>query len=410
MNKASTAVAITLLGYSSLSHSASLMNLDMTVGSDSGSFSFSSVEDLINQFESNNINDTFPSYVDDVTFVDSAVDYRSLPMVMTFQTNSTTLEFSIPELNISETFDGQGDRDEAIDQLEDYLKGKDSDTANRINRKLVELSPSSPIAGNPAAMMNVMVDSAFDAGVGFDRVQGNVAASELSDENRIGIGIDYANYDQAGQSTDNWNLPLKYTWADENGQNLTINLPLSYTDTEGSETYKARLGITYQYPVNDNWLLTPVVEYGVAASEDLYDGAQMVSGAVTSMYTFDPVPVAGEEISISLGNMAGYYKTLPLEVSDYEVDPEITNQVTKNGILVDTLVEMFAAYPLNVQYILTDSRYFGDDVYSDNFNEIGFSIRPAHTSSDFLALTVLYIASPSSEDISGFKANMFYSF
>ncbi|GAA3933595.1 hypothetical protein [Litoribacillus peritrichatus] len=390
------------------------MNMDLTVGqapnpSNTKMFEYSSTEDLIKQLDNDNLKQDFSNYQEDFTFVDSTINYRSLPMRMTFQTNSQTLIFSIPDLGINEQFDGQGDRDNAIDQLLDYLKGKDSNTANKINRKLVEISPSSPIAGNPSAMMNMMVDSAFDAGVGFDRSQANIAASDLSDENRIGIGIDYAQYDQAGQTSDNWTLPLKYTWADENGRNLTIDLPLSYNDTEGSETYKARLGITYQFPVNANWLLTPVLDYGVTASEDLYDGAQMISGAITSMYTFDPLSVAGDEISVSIGNMAGYYKTLPLDIDDYEVDPDITNQVTKNGVLIDTLVDIFS-YPANVQYILTDSRYFGDEVYADNFNEIGFSVRPAHTSSDFLALTFLYIASPSSEDISGFKGKLFYSF
>lgn len=398
-------------------HADELLQIDMQVGNSTGMFGFSTVEDMITQYEGASLQDVFPAYVDNVTFVNSTVDYRGLPMQLVFQTNSTVLQFTIPSLNINETFDGQGDRDTALDLLEEYLKGQGGETANLINRELIKISPNSPVAGNPASLMNSMVDSAFHSGTGHKKPSANIAAiamasDEMTEENKIGIGIDYAKYDQAGQDTDVWNVPLSYSFNLSEGRSLTIKAPISYIDQEGSETYKARLGASYQHPVNDHWILTPVLEYGVVASEELYDGGQIMSGSITSLFTFNSFKFIDEEISISIGNMFGQYETMELEIDDYEVDPDQENTVYKHGIFVDTIVNIFEELPLNVEYIITDSRYKGDEVYADQISEFGVSIKPAFASTrdDALGLTLLYVRSPSAEDISGFQSKLFYEF
>ncbi|MFC3151518.1 hypothetical protein ACFOEK_10815 [Litoribrevibacter euphylliae] len=398
-------------------HADELLQIDMQVGNSTGMFGFSTVEDMITQYEGASLQDVFPAYVDNVTFVNSTVDYRGLPMQLVFQTNSTVLQFTIPSLNINETFDGQGDRDTALDQLEEYLKGQGGETANLINRELIKISPNSPVAGNPASLMNSMVDNAFHSGTGHKKPSANIAAiamasDDMTEENKIGIGIDYAKYDQAGQDTDVWNVPLSYSFNLSEGRSLTIKAPISYIDQEGSETYKARLGASYQHPVNDHWILTPVLEYGVVASEELYDGGQIISGSITSLFTFNSFKFIDEEISISIGNMFGQYETMELEIDDYEVDPDQENTVYKHGIFVDTIVNIFEELPLNVEYIITDSRYKGDEVYADQISEFGVSIKPAFASTrdDALGLTLLYVRSPSAEDISGFQSKLFYEF
>lgn len=394
-----------------------LIQLDMIVGSSSGQFGFSSVDDMIDQFEGASLTDVFPSYVDNETFVNSAVDYRGLPMRLIFQDSSQVLQFSIPSLDINETFDGEGDRDRALELLEEYLKGQGGKTANRINRELIKISPNSPIAGNPASLMNSMVDNAFYSGTGHNKASANIASmpmasSDTAEENKIGIGIDYAKYDQAGQDTDVWNVPISYTFALGEGRSLTFKAPVSYIVQEGSETYKARFGSSYQHPVNEHWVLTPVLEYGIVASEELYDGGQIMSGSITSLFTFDSFMFIDEEVSISIGNMFGQYETMKLEFDDYEVDPDQENTVYKHGIFVDTIVNVFETLPLNVEYIITDSRYKGDEVYADQISEFGVSIKPAFASTrdDALGLTLLYVRSPTAEDISGFQSKLFYEF
>lgn len=405
--------ASTLLTTSILSH-GSLLSVDMTVtegaNTDTQQESFTTVEELVNYFDGVSLSDRFPFYVPETSLVDSSLSYRGLPMTIDFVQGSQVLVFSIPTLNINETFDGLGSRDRALELLEEYLKGQGASTANAINREIIRTTPNSPLAGNPASLMNTMVDNAFNAGVAFDKAQANIASADLSDENRIGIGIDYAQYEQPGSTTDVWNVPLSYTWADENGRNLTIKLPLSYIDQEGSESYKAQLGISYQFPISDNWIVTPVAEYGATGSEDLYDGGQIVSGSFTSLFTLDPFSVFGEEVTLSMGNMVGRYETMKLEVDDYEVDPDVANTVTKNGLMLDTIVDV--VIPLNVEYAITDTRYFGDELYAEQFNEIVISVRPAHADglNDSLGLTLLYLTSPSSEDIEGFHAKLFWSF
>ncbi|GLQ31556.1 hypothetical protein [Litoribrevibacter albus] len=405
-----TLILIALLP--SFAFAAKLLEVDMTVdNSQRQKSSFKSVDKMIDQFQNDSIRDIFPSYVDNVTQVDANVNYRGLPMGLNFALNSTTLQFSIPSLNINENFDGQGDRERALRLLEEYLKGNGGETANRINRELIKISPTSPIAGNPASLMNSMVDNAFYSGTGFKKAPVNIAAGEMAEENKIGIGIDYAKYDQAGYDTDVWNIPISYSWTDKSGQSLTIKAPISYIDQEGSETYKARLGASYQYPVNEHWIVTPVFDYGIIASEDLYDGGQIISGSITSLFTFDSTKFFSKEISISIGNMFGQYETMELSVDDYEVDPDQENTVYKHGIFVDTIVNLMDT-PLNFEYIITNARYKGDDVYADNISEFGLSIKPAYASSrdNSMGLTLLYLRSPHAEDISGFQSKLFYSF
>lgn len=386
----------------------SVFQLSMMVDNAAKNYGFANAEEMFDRFDGVSLSNEFPGYISNVSAVNSQIDYRGLTMLMSYAVNSSVLVFSIPELNILETFDGNGNRDTANDMFVDFLKGEGDNIINLINKRLAQRSPVDPFAGNPTSMMGAMVSASYNQGTAVTRNQANIAPSSNAAENLLAAGLQFGSMTQAGTDVDVWNLPLSYTWAEEDGHNLTFKMPISMVDAAGSKSYKIGLGLAYQKPMSDKWLLTPAFEYGLMGSEDLLSGGQLISLSLTSLYTFDRVT---EGVSISMGNMAGYYKTLPTKIGDVDIDPDITSQVLKNGIIVDTKADMFGT-EVNVQYFLSDTRFFGDNLYAEHYNEVGLSITPVKKGGiyNYLGLTFSYLWSSSAEDIDGLKVGLVYTF
>lgn len=76
-------------------------------------------------------------------------------------------------------------------------------------------------------------------------------------------------------------------------------------------------------------------------------------------------------------NLIGYSKTLPIEFRDYNLRAERQNIITRNGILLSIPTrDKFLGKRLITDIFLIDTRALGDPMYEDQYNEIGFSIRP----------------------------------
>lgn len=62
------------------------------------------------------------------------LDFRGLPVTLTFSKNSKSLVFAVPSLDISETFDGVN-RDDSLDLLSDWFKVNGKETVAKISNK-----------------------------------------------------------------------------------------------------------------------------------------------------------------------------------------------------------------------------------------------------------------------------------
>jgi hypothetical protein len=70
--------------------------------------------------------------------------------------------------------------------------------------------------------------------------------------------------------------------------------------------------------------------------------------------------------------MAGYYKTIPFQYQDYSVSPDIQNTIVRNGL--DFVIPTDGlAKGTSFEIFVTDTRYFGSELFIDQYNEIGFS-------------------------------------
>jgi hypothetical protein len=78
-----------------------------------------------------------------------------------------------------------------------------------------------------------------------------------------------------------------------------------------------------------------------------------------------------------MGNMAGYYLTLPVRFGEYSVDYDLRNTIVKNGLLFSLpLQQPIWGRNFSIDAYVTDTRFFGDALYSDNYQEVGITFGP----------------------------------
>ena len=354
-------------------------------GYSEASYTGSSVEGLIDQLDKNELKRRFDGFDENTNNAFFQASFRGLPVYAAFPNekgkgDETTLVFNVPALDICEvwgkedpgicqnrhgnklqTTPHKGDtRDANKEGLKDYLK-KEGD---QILAELVKVSPVDPIAGNPASQQTQMITDEYEAG------SGGQAASPMAG---LGIGAQFGRFSQGGYDISVYNLPLSYKMPLGKDQELLFRFPLSYTDVSGAKSYKVTLGLSYIRYLTKAWSLTPSVSYGVAGSRELGSLAQSVSTSLTSNYV---LPLKSK-YEVSISNMLGYYKTLPFKIQDYDVDLGITNTILRNGVSLSIPLGMkWSGSELSLETFLVDTRFFGSELYTDQFNEIGFSIGP----------------------------------
>ncbi len=342
-------------------------------GAQSATYGFSSAEAAIESLRTANLAARI-----NYTGIEAAsvqLNFRGLPMALSFPAlDSRTLTFAVPLLGIDQSFTGNGAttqaaRDDAIEQLKDFVrKGA---LASRIAKKLAEVSPVDPVAGNPNSLQSRLAAQDFDnAFMAFaSRIIAGGPSANLS--NMLGLGLRFGTYSQGGLTSKAYTLPFSYTVRPDSDprRQLTLTLPVTFNDVEGAKTYHIAAGANYRVPIDDDWALTPAVNWGVTGSKDLGSVAQVVSLSLTSTYNIE----LGANHRIAIGNMIGYYKTLKLTVGDYSFNPDIKNVVFRNGILYSMPTSLLGGGK-SVEYSLINTVYTGSALYNKSTNEVGVTL------------------------------------
>ncbi|MBF0312519.1 MAG: hypothetical protein HQK50_02210 [Oligoflexia bacterium] len=392
---------------------AALFNINMTVEGVNKQFGYAKFEDVVNAIKSSSITNNFPNYTG-AGSVTVALDFRGLPMDLSFGSGGTNdLVLSIPSINLSQTFSGTS-RDDSKEQFKNWLKRDGQATLNAVMKKLAEVSPFDPVAGNPTSLMSTMV--ANDFGRGFVSTESSAATKDTTTSeqtttsgeisNLIGAGIRIGQYQQAGLKGRSYTLPLSYAvrFKSDPRKQLIFDLPLTYFKLEESKSYNIGLGASFRLPVAPTWTITPSLATGVVGSVDMASAGQVASAAVTSSYTWT-LPLG----SLTMGNMLGYYKTLKFKVQGYESNPHIANTVLRNGVMYSLPHKLFK-WDSESELFLIDTRYFGSELYMEQYNEIGFSLGSVKSRADlahYLRAGVTYLFSSKTKGIS---VNFGYSF
>ena len=333
-------------------------------------------KDLLDQFNTEELKALYRTkdgeeiYDPEVTAGIFRVNFRGLPLFVSYPyEDNTLLLFHVPDLNITESFKGK-DRNESNKQLREYLRKN----ADEILKKLTEISPVDPI---PATQFNQIRDE-FDTGTSnsFNNPEAIDFGNSL--QGIRGTGFRYEHHTTDGKDFTYLTLPLSKTLVFGGGRELTFRLPLEYRQVEEAITGQVAIGMSYKTPIiNEKWFLTPSVSYGLVGSLDLIAAAQIISTSLTSNILL--FSGAHSRYFISMANLIGYSKTLPIpiEFKGYKFSVERQNIITRNGILLSIPTrDKLSGKRLITDIFLIDTRAFGDPMYEDQYNEIGFSIRP----------------------------------
>jgi hypothetical protein len=305
------------------------------------------------------------------------------------------------------------------------FKGQNGDLFTRLFQELAAKTANDPVAGNPNSLEANTVQSSFDNGFTSKvsetqtsaecaTAQGASGAAKSVNAGLIGLAASYG-YMRAGNLASNsYRVPLSYSFRSNTDPNrqLNVRLPVTLVDVEGAQSWGIGAGLSYTWPITCNWFITPGVDYGLVASVDMASVGQMVTGSLTSAYVIDM-----GKTSLSIGNMVGYGQTLPFTYQDYTFDPDIQNTILRNGVMWMVPTE-FMIKNTAVELFVTDTRYFGSDLFIDNYQEFGFSYGFRKTASKtkgstiknllrYLRAGVTYIYS---EQSSGVKLNFGYTF
>ena len=360
-------IILSVVACTTLSH-ASIFSIEVTNTTTGASFkeNYSTVTNTFNTLDTEFLKGKM--VYNNTDAINAVIDFRGLPMTLSYATNSSDLVLNIPSIGIIETFTGTS-RNGSVDVLSEWLKKDGAATVEKIMNKLAEVSPVDPVAGNPNSMMGQSV--ATDFGVGFTSVatkQDSLnTVSNIKSENAIMIAPTYSSLDIDDKNSESYMLPLAYSFSFDRNENekIILFIPISYTQVEGAQSGSISVGLAYSKPINKNWVLTPSISYGGSGSVDLGALAQVASVSLTSSYTWH-LP---SDFTLSMGNMIGYYATVKL-YNGY--DPGIENIAYRNALMLNmptnaiinnTSLEVFAI----------DTRYTGSALYMNEYQEYGLS-------------------------------------
>jgi len=400
-----TALSILMLGLCQSAMAADLFTVTTTVDGATTSQGFSAAMESFDSIKLDAMRARLPTYTN-TSAAAVALDFRGLGMNLAYPVNSTTLTLNIPSIGlVNKTFTG-ATRDQSQEQLKDFFKKDGGAVLNALMKKLAETSAVDPIAGNPNSMQAGMVSGDFDRN--FTSHASNIKSAQTTSavSGLVGLGLRFGSYDIDGRQSDSITLPLSYTSRSDLDprRQLTISAPITYTTVEGGKVYSFNPGVAYRIPMNDNWALTPAVGYGLTGSEDLASLAQMVSGSLTSSYVINM-----DKFDIAIGNMVGYYQTLKASSGDYSYDPGIKNTIFRNGVMLSQPINAFGQ-GMSIEYSLIDTRFTGDALYIDGYDEIGVTLgtnKSANSSRSYLRAGLTYLFSDKAK---GFTANVGYWF
>lgn len=334
----------------------------LSANGESRTYSYDSIEDAIDSVSGTSLRSLLPSYRDNAP-ASASFNLRGLAATIEYPTAGSTIVLRVPSAGIERTFTG-ATRDEAQDAVTDYFKGAGGADVTKVLQAAVRETAIDPVAGNPDSLMSLMGEADFAQGTdALGAATGSGAPNLLGFSVEGGRGTASGGYDQDRVSG---KLSYRFNFEESNAAVL-VDLPVNWVRSGESDSLSGSFGLGVRLPVTDRWSITPAVRAGVAGSIDLGAAAVVYSGSVTSDFRWD-----WNGWHFGLGNMAGLYRATGVSVGDYDIDYDLTNVILRNGISISRDLTEGPA-PLRVTAAFTDSRYLGDDLYVETFDEIAVS-------------------------------------
>ena len=136
--------------------------------------------------------------------------------------------------------------------------------------------------------------------------------------------------------TYSWTPMVPIAMGESRRVRLEFSLPLNYTTLEGADQFRAggQLAVAMLLKKRSKdqpwlWQVTPHVGTLVSGSVDLVAGGMLLSGGATSYLSY-----RWNRWEFSMGNHISLHEGLAVTVGDYGFDPDVSQQIVKNGLKV----------------------------------------------------------------------------
>jgi len=378
----------------------------------SGFESYDNIEDFFDGLEAERLGAISGAYTD-TSAARAALDIRGLEATASFPTAGNEIRLRIPSVGFDRTFDGRSinpvapTRDDSVEELRRFLETNSEGLLTDVLQAQVRETPVDPVAGNPNSLTARMGAAGFAQGSDVDNPSVFGDAPEKASEGTFEVGARFGRFSAVDFTQDSWTLPLSYSFAMGEGRHrLLLDMPLTYTDTEGGKTLDGSFGVAFRTTVLEGWTLTPGIRVGGVGSVDLASAAVVLSGSLTSNYNVD---VGG--VRVSIGNHVAYFDTQSISIADYDVDYDLQNAMLKNGVgVTGDLGYRLRGKPLVWAANVAHTQFLGDELFIESYLDLSASIGFESVGGwNDLRFGVTY-QTALDEDFDGFRLNLGYRF
>jgi hypothetical protein len=294
----------------------------------------------------------------------ASVSFLGVENAMRFITNATgsTITLILTPSGFSRTFTGLT-KEDVNNQLDEFFKREGATTIADFLKAIAKTSPIAVTDGNPTSATAVAANSVF-AGQGFtsadelmDGADANGAASKAK-FGGISIGLNAGKF-EAGPF-EGTVYDISGTVLNFGGEKVRLVVPVNFNFLElegGSQVGGAGINIclpirftTIGKESSWNWRVTPMGGLSVRGSVDLTSLSPLWQAGVINTLDYKVSP----KIVLSLVNQLTMHKSIALAYDDLDFDPQIDQQILKNGVRISTPFSrrvIFNAFAVDTRFL-----------------------------------------------------------
>ena len=283
----------------------------------------------------------------------------------------TQLTITSPLTGLNQTFTGT-DRGDLENQLTDWLLKDGSSEVAKLIQAAAERSAAAITDGNPSSATARIAERAFGT-FGLFPAARAMRGSEPGHYAALWFHTRQSKADTPVGTVESADYELNFPWWLNFGRHFSLigNASGQYMDTEGTAIYGAGsdLGLGIRPFVRDEesgfgWQITPFVGLHGLGTYDGATGGLLDQFGVANRLEFQ-LP---HNILLIVANQFSHFNSLEFKIEDVEIDPEVEQDVLKNGLMVD--FPLWCAKSLYANGFAVDTRFL-QDAAVDNYQTLG---------------------------------------
>jgi hypothetical protein len=279
----------------------------------------------------------------------ASATFLGVPNAIGFTTNASgsNITMTLNPIGFSRTFTA-ANKDQVNDLIDDFFEKEGIATISEFLKAIAKNSAVAVTDGNPNSATAVAANGSFQS-QGFTPADEIAAGADAGAPGGggtkprfggFGIGFNGGRFKAGTFEGDTFDLSLTLLNLGF-GERVRLVVPtsLNYLKVAGAQV--AGAGVNFALPIRFavmgkesrwNWRLTPMAGASMRASVDLAGGALLQQfGAVNSL-DFR----VGPKFVLCVVNQLTQHKSVKLEYGDYSFDPQVNQQILKNGLRLVT--------------------------------------------------------------------------